>query len=314
MESDFNNLCYSQLKDFSQKKINSMLDFGNFWENRLKDPLKFKEFSYYSWELKKIIKSYKNNFQNEGEILGKSYLQIYLGPDLEDENSTIYWVGQIQQLKENKIDLNKIKRDKFENLKFILQMSFKMLRLVLLEKHQIPLIYIDDLEGAFNQRKLLKDLNGLVEEGHEFKNFFSLYFIDVDNFKEINEIYGHVVGSQILRELGRTFKKILPSDHKVYRYGGDEFVVVFPRNTHQQPDEINESAFKLAEEIKKHPFGQNEQITISLSIGIAHFPFDGSTTVDLINLADKMMYLVKNRSRGDLRKKIIGRIGHVETF
>lgn len=154
----------------------------------------------------------------------------------------------------------------------------------------------DDLTGLFNSRYLQKFLDHEVERARRYDYKLSMIFMDLDHFKDVNDKHGHLCGSKLLSEVAAVLKRIVRSSDIICRYGGDEFVILLPAAS-------KANAYIVAEKIrcavKTEKFLQEEGINCSLtvSIGLTTFPDDAKDKVELIHLADKAMYIVKNRSR-----------------
>lgn len=156
----------------------------------------------------------------------------------------------------------------------------------------------DDVTGLFNQRKLVEDLELYISQYEYGKQGFSLLFVDIDYFKTVNDRWGHVVGSQLLVDMAAIVKKQLRSYDLVYRYGGDEFIVLLP---HTSVEETKKIALRLSEAVKTEDFiiaETGETYKLSLSVGIGNFPTDADSAKSIIDFADKMMYLSKKSGRG----------------
>lgn len=155
----------------------------------------------------------------------------------------------------------------------------------------------DEVTGLYNQRKLNVDLESTIEEHEKNNESFSLMFIDVDHFKRVNDNYGHVIGSRMLTELGKELKNQLRDSDDVYRYGGDEFIVIMRKVKIKVVQKI---ALRILGKIKEKEFklDDNEIYKLSVSIGIAEFPTDAKTSVEIIKFADEMMYESKQSGRG----------------
>lgn len=155
----------------------------------------------------------------------------------------------------------------------------------------------DEVTGLFNQRKLQQDLNYYIERYQHEKQEFCLLFIDVDYFKNVNDQFGHVVGSQLLIDISSILKMELRSHDLIYRYGGDEFIVLLPRTGIEVSKNI---ALRVLDSIKSVDFSITEKTKyrLSLSIGVAQFPSDATTAKSMIEFADKMMYQSKKSGRG----------------
>ncbi len=159
------------------------------------------------------------------------------------------------------------------------------------------LSHSDEVTGLFNQRKLTLDLESTIEDHLESKDAFSLMFIDVDHFKDVNDNYGHIVGSQMLIDIGRVLKNLLRESDDIYRYGGDEFIVIMRKVNIKI---VHKIALRILDSIKNKKFEISENIShkLSVSVGIAEFPKDAQTSKEIIKFADEMMYESKKSGRG----------------
>lgn len=163
---------------------------------------------------------------------------------------------------------------------------------------QIRLLSLtDEVTGLFNQRKLVDDLELFIARYPHDKQVFSLLFIDIDYFKNVNDQFGHVVGSKLLSDLAAILRIQLRSSDLVYRFGGDEFIVLLPNSNIEESKKI---AIRISEAVKGAEFtiDQNKKYKLSLSIGIAEFPSDADNAKSIIEFADKMMYMSKKSGRG----------------
>jgi diguanylate cyclase (GGDEF)-like protein len=155
----------------------------------------------------------------------------------------------------------------------------------------------DEVTGLFNQRKLVEDLELYIGRYEHEKVGFSLLFVDIDYFKNVNDQYGHVVGSQLLVDMSHILKDQLRSTDLVYRYGGDEFIVLLPRTNVEETKKI---ALRISDAVKSSEFTieTGEKYKLSLSIGVAQYPSDATDAKAIIDFADKMMYMSKKSGRG----------------
>lgn len=155
----------------------------------------------------------------------------------------------------------------------------------------------DEVTGLFNQRKLHEDLELHIGRFKNDKVGFSLLFVDVDYFKNVNDQFGHVVGSQLLMDIAGILKTQLRSSDLVYRYGGDEFIVLLPRTSVEETKKI---ALRISEVVKNSEFkvDHDKKYHLSLSIGLASYPTDATSAKSIIDFADKMMYMSKKSGRG----------------
>ena len=157
----------------------------------------------------------------------------------------------------------------------------------------------DNLTGLYNTRYLYKALDELIEESHLADNIFSLIFMDMDNFKRVVDAYGHLNGSQALKEVAATIKKCLRKPCFGVAYGGDEFVVVLPGIGKLK---AKEKAEEIRARMKLTNYLARDRLDVSLgaSFGIATFPDDTDTRAGLLALADKAMFHVKQTGKDSI--------------
>jgi diguanylate cyclase (GGDEF)-like protein len=157
----------------------------------------------------------------------------------------------------------------------------------------------DDCTGLYNARHLHRTLETEVYRSSRFNYEFTVLFIDLDHFKQVNDTHGHLIGSKLLAEIGYLIKAQLRLIDYAFRYGGDEFVVLLPQTG---KDAALFVARRLRDMLRTNTFCQEEGLNLSVraSIGVATYPHDAKTPQDIIRQADEMMYLVKNTSRDNI--------------
>jgi two-component system cell cycle response regulator len=157
------------------------------------------------------------------------------------------------------------------------------------------LAYIDSLTGLYNSRYLDIDLNTAIDSYAQTGQTFALLFIDIDHFKAVNDTHGHPVGSQLLVEVGKNFKKQLRRNDHLFRYGGDEFIAILHQSSAKDAMDVAE---RIRASIEKHTFRVHGiLLTITVSIGVSRFPDHGKNKSEMIQLADQAMYNSKNSGR-----------------
>ncbi len=120
-------------------------------------------------------------------------------------------------------------------------------------------------------------------------------FIDIDRFKSVNDTNGHLVGSQMLKELSAILKKQLRKPDQLFRYGGDEFIAMIHNCESKKGIEVAE---RIRADVEKRKFFmQNKELRITLSIGVATFPEHGKEKREIIQMADEAMYHGKKAGR-----------------
>ena len=155
----------------------------------------------------------------------------------------------------------------------------------------------DDCTGLYNVRHLYRVLESFIDASNANPAPFSLIFIDIDHFKNVNDEHGHLVGSHILKEVGQTLKAGLRKQDVVFRYGGDEFVVLLPGASKHG---AQFAAERILKNMRNRRFGNVLALEVRASFGVATWPEDGSSIHEIIRAADTMMYLVKGTTRDNV--------------
>lgn len=152
--------------------------------------------------------------------------------------------------------------------------------------------YYDQMTGLPN-RNLLKDrLNQALKRAVRDKTQVGLLLLDLNGFKDVNDTLGHNAGDNLLMQVAQRLLSCIRDADSVYRYGGDEFVVLLPEVDGQKGSA--ELMWKLQAHLAKPYSVDNRTVVVTASIGIAVYPADGNSQEDLINRADEEMYLKKS--------------------
>lgn len=157
----------------------------------------------------------------------------------------------------------------------------------------------DDCTGVYNARHLFAVLEREVERSQRFRMPCSAIFIDLDHFKRVNDAHGHLVGSRLLAEVAEILKRSVRGVDSVFRYGGDEFVILLPQTG-------KDAACHVARRLRscvsgaRFPVAAAPDLSIQGSFGIATFPEDGASARQIIEAADATMYLAKNEAPGGI--------------
>ena len=159
----------------------------------------------------------------------------------------------------------------------------------------------DNLTGLFNTRYLYQTLDKLIEDSKLKRKPFSLVFMDMDNFKRVVDTYGHLNGSQALKEVAQTIKSCLTRPCFGVAYGGDEFVIVLP-----EFDKIQATTLvgQIREKMMytKYLTKAGHHVNLGASFGIATFPDDTDNREGLLALADQAMFHIKQTGKGLIGK------------
>lgn len=152
-------------------------------------------------------------------------------------------------------------------------------------KSLIKELEIDKLTELFNRRTFDEDMKNMIND----ENYAGI-FIDIDNFRNFNNEYGHAVGDEVLKNVSKTIKNSIRKNDLAYRYGGEEIVVILK-------DCDKDRAFIVAEKIRKNvnsidnsPFPR-----ITISLGVSGYPIDGQSVDDVVKACDiALLYAKKN--------------------
>lgn len=183
-----------------------------------------------------------------------------------------------------------IKNDR--NVSFLKEHAARALDNALRFTSTRDMLYIDELSGLFNYRYLKVALEREVKRADRYSTQLSVVFLDLDNFKRVNDTYGHLVGSNLLKELGALLKKSVREVDVVIRYGGDEYTIILVETGAEAADYVGE---RIRGMIEKNVFLSHEgyQIKLTASLGLACYPQDTTGLEELLSMADKAMYAGK---------------------
>ena len=163
--------------------------------------------------------------------------------------------------------------------------------------HQLTIT--DDTTGLYNVRHLYSVLEQEVERSQQNGKPVSLAFIDLDRFKSVNDVHGHLIGSELLGRVGGRIKQLARPQDMCFRYGGDEFVVMMPETS---APEALATASHLHHQLIHSVFRMTNglELTASASVGLATCPPENAVHA-IIGTADSRMYAVKSNGRGKVR-------------
>jgi diguanylate cyclase (GGDEF)-like protein len=163
----------------------------------------------------------------------------------------------------------------------------------------------DDCTSLYNARHMGFILDTEIYRSQRYNYEFSIVFIDLDHFKQVNDTHGHLVGSRLLAEMGEALKTNCRLIDFAFRYGGDEFVILLPQTSKDNAIKVARRLHKLIREtVWLTKEGLN--IRVTPSVGLAAYPLDSKTKEGLLHLADEAMYLVKNTSRDNVAAANLG--------
>jgi diguanylate cyclase (GGDEF)-like protein len=158
----------------------------------------------------------------------------------------------------------------------------------------------DNLTGLYN-RNYFDDVFVMeFERARRYQSHLGCIIIDVDHFKNVNDLYGHLMGDQVLRELGALVKETFRKVDITARYGGEEYALLLPETV---PEGIYFVCERFRKLVAEHPFaskqrGEQGPIPITISLGAAHYPDEKMFSAsDMLRVADDMLYKAKREGR-----------------
>ncbi|MCP4141605.1 MAG: GGDEF domain-containing protein [Chloroflexi bacterium] len=232
-------------------------------------------------------------FRRAGHIIGEIAL-------LEDTQRTasVVAISEAQLIYLNK--------DKFQDLLALIpDFGLELMRVLSARLREIkPAEYssgmYDHLTGALSRQAFDIRLVEEIERAKLYRYSFSLVFIDLDKFKEVNDNYGHGCGDEVLIEFAKRIMSGLRTTDLLFRYGGDEFVLIL-----QGIDEVRGTVLvqKLLDDMKATPILEDPPITLVFSAGMSYYPNDGEYPTMLLETADQRVYEAKEKGRGQVVSK-----------
>lgn len=214
----------------------------------------------------------------------------YFWKDLKTDGN---WSGEIWNKRKNGeifpewLNITNLRNDEGEITHYIAQF-IDLTEKKEVEKRQKYQAYHDHLTLLPNRRLLFERLESLVQHSDEF----SILFCDLDNFKNVNDSYGHSVGDEVLKAVSNRIQKHIRSTDTLARTGGDEFIIVIEgAKDNNAIDSITEQILSAFQQPFSSLYGD---FYITCSIGVSHYPLDSINIRELISFADIAMYRVKN--------------------
>jgi diguanylate cyclase (GGDEF)-like protein len=164
------------------------------------------------------------------------------------------------------------------------------------DKELLSLLYTDELTKIFNRRYLKEVIPGYLTQADKEKFTVAFYMLDMDNFKAINDSYGHRVGDRALKHFSKIISEKIQEKGIAIRYAGDEFVLIVSKLTKKQAREFG---MEILQKIADSPLKvKDKKLDIKYSGGVSLFPKDGKTLKTLFRKADEALYTAKDRGKG----------------
>jgi diguanylate cyclase (GGDEF)-like protein len=162
---------------------------------------------------------------------------------------------------------------------------------------------VDDLTGCYARKAFLDYFPRLLASAEVDQSPlpFSLAMVDIDEFLKVNETFGHSAGDQVIQLIADCLKEAISADALLFRYGGDEFTILFPRLEREQAFLTLEGARAAVEKMEIQLEAGKIVNGLSISGGVASYPIDGRTETELLRKADQALYRAKFGGRNRIR-------------
>ncbi len=215
-------------------------------------------------------------------------------------NILLFYIRKIQKMKKNLADNNEELTQLYEELtasdEEMRQQYDEIIsineKIRLSEEKLSYLAYHDSLTGLPNKLSLYEESKVIFSsEGQKA----ALLFVDIDNFKYVNDTMGHVFGDQLIIKLGERLSVLLRNNCRLYRLSGDEFVVIW--KDMEQTDQVEEYATFILTDFLTNFELLNSDLQVSISIGIALYPYHATDLEELLKYADIAMYQAKDNGK-----------------
>lgn len=168
-------------------------------------------------------------------------------------------------------------------------------RLNIEKKELYRMARTDSLSGLANRDSLNEYLTRIIEECKRNENEFALLFVDLDNFKDVNDELGHNIGDELLQNISSTIGEVMRKNDFIARVGGDEFIIVL--NKYKSLTELTNIIDRIKKYLDSQWLVKTNTINITSSIGVAIFPYNGKDIISLMKNADIAMFEAKKNGK-----------------
>jgi diguanylate cyclase (GGDEF)-like protein len=221
-----------------------------------------------------------------------SLLEVFVHLEFEEADAIAHWAEIVKHAEAlsaslaRQVGIHLTIVDYFTNINKLLKQP--MLIEIHVFKQTERMAMVDGLTGVFNRRYMEIALKKEYNRCARYRKNLSVFILDIDNFKKLNDERGHVYGDVVLKETAAFLKGIVREEDVVCRYGGEEFLIILPETSGQ-------GAYKLAERMrvvmKDSDFFKESKVTFSG--GTATFPESGNSVMEIVGAADKALYRAK---------------------
>ena len=236
-----------------------------------------------------------------GNKIYPEILRLLTQMEFEPEEARMHWYNVLGHRKNLKKTLGRDAGFRVALCDYFTNIHPKLKNLIFididlfLQKERTALI--DELTGLYNRRFFNRVLKREIEHARRYDQPFSLLMLDIDNFKDYNDIHGHQAGDRALNEFAEILKQNARLIDHTIRYGGEEFAIILPRADIKQ---ARLSAERHLIAVETHTFSGQEKLPLgnfTVTIGVATYPINAQDGLELIQKADEALYIGKQRGR-----------------
>ena len=247
----------------------------------------------------RLISELENIIEQEGKLAYTIIFHVLTNLDFSPDDAEQCWKQVIDHCDRLSLSLGRSVNlrtaicDYFCSINRALR-NPKMIEIYLFEKTDKSSKY-DHLTGLFNRNFLDEALDREVARAKRHNTYLSVLFFDLDDFKKVNDTFGHQSGDAVLQEVAKIIVREKRNEDIAARYGGEELAVILPETEKYKAMVLGERIRKGIEDMELR--FDKETIKITTSGGLASFPMDASNTADLLKNADEALYRAKNSGK-----------------
>jgi diguanylate cyclase (GGDEF)-like protein len=168
--------------------------------------------------------------------------------------------------------------------------------------HEKELARLDPLTGIANRRYFFELIEAEINRACRYNHSFTIVHIDLDNFKTVNDRFGHDTGDALLRSVAKGIQNNIRAIDIVVRLGGDEFVILLPETGPEPAGVITDKIQKISLDLM-----QKNQWPVTLSLGVVTFIEPPSTVDEMLKISDGLMYAAKNHGKNTIKYEVFGK-------
>ena len=245
-----------------------------------------RKFNYFTFEINAILAS------GTKELFYSRLLELFINLNFGEDEAKNHWENIIDNIDFMKNHLNREIGLRVAIVDYFINHTEMMKEPIVVEmrvfKENEKLALVDSLTGLFNKRFYDITVRKEYKKALRFNQIFSLFLLDLDDFKKVNDTKGHLFGDQVLANFGEFLSLSSREEDIICRFGGEEFIVILPETT---GDGALMYAERIREILKEDSFFKKHKITFSG--GISTFPHNGKDLEELFKSVDKSLYAAK---------------------